>query len=114
MSGRRRFRGWVVLWALLQLALPTAATYADAMLERASVDTVFAHVESSTGATCQPVHAADCGLCHLVHNRVTPGGAPSCIPEFAAQRLLAPETHADAPAAGARGWLALPRAPPLG
>jgi hypothetical protein len=113
MSGRSTFRSCVILWALLQLALPSAATYADAMLERAGVETVFAHVESNTGATCQPVHAADCGLCHLVQNRITPCGAPSCIPEFALQRALPHDSYSDASAAAARGCLALPRAPPL-
>jgi hypothetical protein len=113
MSRRRELRGWVILWALLQLALPTAATYADAVLERASAETVFAHVESNTAATCQPVHAADCGLCHLVQTRVTPSGAPSCIPEFAPARALPPESHSDAFAAAERGRLPLPRAPPV-
>ncbi|MDB4892177.1 MAG: hypothetical protein JWL61_4032 [Gemmatimonadetes bacterium] len=113
MSGRPTFRGYVIIWALLQLALPSAATYADAMLERAGVETVFAHVESNTGATCQPVHAADCDLCHLVQNRISPGGAPTCIPDFVEQRALPPDSYIDASAAAARAWLALPRAPPL-
>lgn len=113
MSGRRTFRGWVILWALLQLALPSAATYADAMLERASVQTVFAHVESNTGATCPPVHAADCGLCHLVQNSVTPSGAPCCIPEFAAERAPQPGVQSSAPARAERGRRSLARAPPL-
>ena len=113
MSLRRKFRGWVVLWALLQLALPTAATYADAVLEGASAETVFAHVESNTGATCQPVHAADCALCHLVESRVAPSDAPSCIPEFAAQRALPPESRSIAPVGAEGGGSPLPRAPPV-
>jgi hypothetical protein len=74
---------------------------------------VLAHVESNTGTTCQPVHAADCALCHLVQTRVTPSGAPSCIPEFATQRAALVDSQANAPVVDERSWLSFPRAPPL-
>jgi hypothetical protein len=113
MSGRRKLRGWAIVWALLQLALPGAATYADAVLERDGATAAYAHVESNAGATCQPVHAAECALCHLVQTQVTPSDAPSCIPEFAADRPMPPAWRGAAPHASGRGSLALPRAPPV-
>lgn len=113
MRRRRRFRGWVLLWALLQFAAPSGAAYADALLERAGVDAPVAHVESHTDATCRPVHASDCALCHLVQHRIAPSGAPSCIPESSVHRGELPDRHQLALVAADRGRLPLPRAPPL-
>ena len=112
MSIRRTHRGWVVLWAVLQFALPTLATYADAILERESA-TVFAHLESRSDSSCRAVHSAACALCQVVHRAGTPARtatSPAC-PQ---------QSHAPVD-----GWFAQahfstlssqpgPRAPPVG
>ena len=60
--------GTRALWllaALLQLVLPGAAAWADAVLETHASRAVV-HVEAESTRDCAPAHAADCGLCrHL-------------------------------------------------
>ena len=78
MRRRWGFRGWAIVWAVLQFALPAAATYADALLERDSASAQIAHVESGSGDDCRPVHAAECALCQLVSRGSAPtANAPS-------------------------------------
>ena len=113
MSLRRAVRGWTLLWALLQFALPAAATYADAMLEREGVGAPIAHVEADGTAGCPAVHPADCAICHLVQSRITGASAPSCIPAFTIRRPAQHDTHADRPTTVAIGRVHLPRAPPV-
>ena len=72
MRRRWGFRGWAIVWAVLQFALPAAATYADAMLERESASAQTAHVESGSSDTCRPVHPAECALCQLVSREAAP------------------------------------------
>ena len=55
---------WLVA-ALLQLALPGAAAWADARLDAAGAH-ARAHVESHTTSSCARVHPPDCALCHLL------------------------------------------------
>jgi hypothetical protein len=73
MSRRRGFRVWGTVWAVLQFALPAAATFADARLERESVVASFSHVESRSDASCRPVHPAECALCQVVSRASAPG-----------------------------------------
>jgi hypothetical protein len=74
------FRVWAIVWAVLQLALPPVATFADARLERESEAYGAAHVESSSSATCRPIHAAECALCQFVsHTSALADGAPGPI-----------------------------------
>ena len=101
-----------MLWALLQFALPTAATYADAMLERAGGADVVAHIEADGTAGCPAVHPADCAICHLVHRLATPG-APEGPAVYSSSALLRPETSAGAFESAERGRLPLARAPPV-
>jgi hypothetical protein len=57
-----------VLWllgALLQLALPGAAAWADARLDAVGAHAA-AHIESHTTQSCARVHAPDCALCHFL------------------------------------------------
>lgn len=110
MRLRRRFRGWVMVWALLQFALPTAATYADALLERAGVE-AQAHVESGTGTACATVHASNCALCQVV-NRSVAGTAETCVLVDAVRRVPAHAPRASNTIVGDRGRLPLSRAPP--
>jgi hypothetical protein len=112
MRRRWGFRGWAMVWAVLQFALPAAATLADARLERDGVD-ARAHVESQSDASCRPVHRAECALCQLVWRTSTLASGPSCV--AAVVRVVVRPAIADRPwrsLAGAAD-LALARAPPL-
>jgi hypothetical protein len=111
MHWRRRFRGLMMVWALLQFALPTAASYADAVLERVSERAQGSHVESTATLSCLAVHPADCALCQLVH-RVGPAAATPCVPEILVQTPRPSETLDSGLPQSGRGRLALPRAPP--
>jgi len=51
--------------AALQLALPSAAAYADARLD-AIAATARPHVESHTTPSCTRIHVPDCALCHYL------------------------------------------------
>jgi len=77
MRRRWGFRGWAIVWAVLQFALPASATVADALLERDSAATQHAHVESASTGACRPVHSAECALCQVVSRSTTPAAAPS-------------------------------------
>jgi hypothetical protein len=78
MRRRWGFRGWAIVWAVLQFALPAAATYADARLERDASAAQVAHVESGSSDGCRPVHPAECALCQLVSRGSAPtASAPS-------------------------------------
>ncbi len=99
-----------MLWALLQFALPTAATYADALLERTGAQT-HAHVESGTGTACAPVHASECALCQVVNKAaVAPAHAGVLVDVARVVALHAP--LAVLAVLGDRGRLPLSRAPP--
>ena len=89
-----------MVWAVLQFALPAAATFGDARLEREGAASPGAHVESQSAAGCRAVHQAECGLCQVVSRATTPAPHPPSwrdiavvvrCPEAAgpAQRLLA-------------------------
>ena len=112
MSWRLRLRGWMMVWAVLQFALPTAASYADALLERAGIGARISHVESTAATSCPAAHPSDCALCQLVHRSDTPS-ATACVPLGDVHGVPARETLASIAVAGARGRLALPRAPPI-
>jgi hypothetical protein len=112
MRRRWGFRGWTIAWAVLQFALPAAATLADARLERDGLD-AQAHAESRSDASCRPVHPAECALCQLIWRTSALAAGPAC--GAAMVRVVEPRTIAD------RLWralagpadLALARAPPL-
>jgi hypothetical protein len=111
MHRRPFFRGWAVLWAVLQFALPAAVSSGDARLERESAGGAFAHVESASGKACRPVHPGHCALCQFVsHTSVLPddSGAPAIVAE--ASPTPSPATQMRVPAVLAR--LSLARAPP--
>jgi hypothetical protein len=110
MSPRRRFCGWILLWAVVQFLTPAVATYADALLERDGADAP-AHIESSTGGACRAVHPSACGLCQVVQRHGIPT-ALACPPSIATL-VVAPRASINiAPTTSVRGRLSLPRAPP--
>lgn len=101
-------------WAVLQFALPAAATLADARLERASASAQGPHIESRSEASCRPVHPAECALCQVVSRASTPAvQSHACVATIGViQPLVIGEQAWHARAGWAR--LALARAPPLG
>jgi hypothetical protein len=63
----RAVRSAWAFFALLQLALPATASWADARLEQQSLQRAgLAHVESHSTPSCGRGHLADCALCQFV------------------------------------------------
>jgi deoxycytidylate deaminase len=100
-----------MLWAVLQFALPAAATAADARVERESRMQVV-HVESDSTSACRPVHAAECALCQLITHDA---GAPvtASLPLIAATLPCGVVTEQVSSATQALGELPPARAPPI-
>lgn len=113
MRRRWGFRGWAIVWAVLQFALPAAATFADASLERRGVG-AESHAESRSDASCRPVHAAECALCQLVLRAFAPTAGPTSM--VAVVRVVERSPIGDRPwrAAADPTGRAFARAPPLG
>ena len=108
------FRGWAVVWAVLQFALPAVATYADALLERDASAAQVAHVESGSTDGCRPVHPAECALCQIVLRDPAPtSSTPSWRGVACVVELPPIEEAADHALDGARRTR-LARGPPLG
>lgn len=105
------WRVFTLLWAALQLALPSAVLLADVRLERDSQQALGAHVESGATKACRPVHPDACALCQVLSRTATPE-QPAVLPTIAAivrpssSRAIARLTTRTAAAAE------LPRAPP--
>jgi hypothetical protein len=106
------FRGWAIVWAVLQLALPPVATFADARLERESEADGATHVEASSSATCPPVHAAECALCQFVSRASAPGEGAPC-PIATSIVALPPAAARIARATSALSRLSPARGPPI-
>jgi hypothetical protein len=105
------FRGWAIVWAVLQFALPAAVTIGDARLERESAGGSRTHVESASSVACRPAHAADCALCQLVSHAAAPAHSSAASTIVAAVCAPLPSTASSRASAGpARPSLA--RAPP--
>ncbi|HUK22910.1 MAG TPA: hypothetical protein VLV45_15325 [Gemmatimonadales bacterium] len=67
-----------VLWfmaAVLQLALPTAATWADVREDVVEAGPRAIHFESHTSSTCPHAHGPDCIFCRFITTSVV-GAAP--------------------------------------
>jgi hypothetical protein len=108
----RVFRGWSVLWAVLQFALPAAVTIGDARLERESTGESITHVESASGKACRPVHPSNCALCQFVsHTSALAGDSGASTIVAAASPTPPPSAQTRVSAVLAR--LSLARAPPL-
>jgi hypothetical protein len=61
-------RGIVTVVAIMQMAMPSVASIADAWLEAARPSAAFTHAEDPARSTSTPIHAADCILCaFLIH-----------------------------------------------
>jgi hypothetical protein len=106
------FRGWAILWAVLQFALPAAATFADARLERESVGASGAHIEETSSASCRPSHPGECVLCQFLSRAASPTRSPS-LPDIVVHVGEAADSHRTAEASRGLARLGLPRAPPI-
>jgi hypothetical protein len=113
MRRRWGFRGWAIVWAVLQFALPTAAAFADARLERESVTARGSHAESRSDASCHRVHPTECALCQVVSRASAPSVQGHSCPAIVSviEQVVIAERPWRALAGSAR--LALARAPPL-
>ena len=107
------FRGWAIVWAVLQFALPTTASFADVRLERESVTATGSHAESRSDASCHRVHPTECALCQVVSRASVPsvhGDSGPAVVSVIEQAVIAERPWR--PLAGA-ARLAFARAPPL-
>jgi hypothetical protein len=112
MSPRRGvIRVVMMLWAVLQLAVPTLAVSADAAATSASIG-AHAHIEATTGASCIRVHDAECVFCQFLSNGASPAASPVPDMPAVAQVATAVEELA-APRRAAMRGIAIPRAPPV-
>ncbi|HEV7990375.1 MAG TPA: hypothetical protein VGP25_01030 [Gemmatimonadaceae bacterium] len=105
------FRGWAVLWAVLQFALSSVLTFADARLERESARAPGAHIEETAGATCRPSHPDECALCQFLSRAAMPTQSAS-LPAIAEQLRACAQPPIHGVATGTRARVSLPRAPP--
>ncbi|HEX6631920.1 MAG TPA: hypothetical protein VF048_12555 [Gemmatimonadaceae bacterium] len=103
-------RWWAIAWAVLQFALPAAASYADAGIERSSTPPA-SHIESGTTADCPPVHSADCGVCQLLSHQNATAPATCALPVVASRIGVANATPLADPGDALR-FDAPARAPP--
>ena len=107
---QRPVRLLALVWAVLQLALPLGALFADAHVAAEGAK-VVAHIESTTTDGCRPAHAEDCVVCRTLgemHGAVPlPPICPAPLPRGAPVAAV----RESAPPAAERA-LILPRGPP--
>lgn len=106
-------RVMLMLFAIVQMAMPSIASIADGWLRAQSPVEAVSHAEDKTRSNCVAVHADDCALCSVI---------AQCAPEVAAA-FVPLDTPSDA-ACSRRcvqspplhvGFLSVrPRAPPIG
>jgi hypothetical protein len=75
------FRGWAIVWAVLQFALPAGVTLADARLERESALAPGTHIESTSDISCRPSHPDECVLCQFLSRAEAPAQSAE-LPEI--------------------------------
>jgi hypothetical protein len=112
MRRRRVFRGWAILWAVLQFALPAAASFADAHVDSGNVIAPVSHVEATSGAGCRPAHPTECAICQLLSHSGTPAQETTCALVVAASSSRPVGASEVVVASDALARLPLPRAPP--
>ena len=110
-SARAPVRALMLLWAIVQIALPTAAVVADANASTAGF-TAHAHVEDKSHRACVPVHGAECVLCQYLNGLATPANGSPAAAQIALVATPPARTLIEPRAIELRG-LAIPRAPPV-
>ena len=78
----------MLLWAVLQIALPTLAVVADASASSTGV-TARAHAEDTSRRSCVPVHGADCVLCQFLSGCAAPLAHSAANTQFALAPTIA-------------------------
>ena len=107
---RRGVDAFRLLAALVQLALPGAAAWADARLDSAGAHAA-AHVESHTTSSCARIHPPDCALCHFLSAPFA--GRPAVGLRLATSDVRATRPVEPVPVRSARArFFPPPRAPP--
>jgi hypothetical protein len=109
-SGLTRF-----LWratVLVQLLVPSAASIADAQLERDAMSArAFSHVEATTTKDCVRVHPSVCALCQHLTTPLAKSEKPA-PPACTARAELPAVASGVARVVGGTQRPTLPRAPP--
>ena len=111
----RHSRSARALWlacALMQLSLPGAAAWADALTDVTPVGPRSTHFESQTTGSCPRLHPPDCALCHFLTAPRTTAERVSFALDFTARRVRLPAARAVACRAS-RLSHPQPRAPPV-
>jgi hypothetical protein len=99
-----------MLWAVLQLAVPTLAVAADAAATTASIG-ARSHIEATSDASCARVHDAECVFCQFLATGAAPAASP--VPDLPGVVDVAQAfDELAAPHRGALRGIANPRAPP--
>ena len=101
----------MMVWAVLQLAVPTIAVVADSAATTVSAG-AHAHVESRSDASCVRVHDAECVFCQFLATGAAPAGSPTGAAVAAVVRQTI-SFYAATPDAGETLGARLARAPPL-
>ena len=111
MSPRRgAFRVVMMLWAVLQLAVPPLAVAADAVATAESRG-AHAHVEATSDASCVRVHDAECVFCQFLSAGAAPAASP--VPDLPpAVHVAQAERELTSPRRVTLRGIAVPRAPP--
>lgn len=109
-SPRAPLRAFMVLWAIVQIALPTVAAVADSSASAAGL-AAHAHVEDRSHGTCVPVHGSDCVLCQYLHGLAAQRENSPPLPLLALASTEAARALAAPRAVELRG-LPVPRGPP--
>lgn len=104
-------RAFVLVCAVVQLALPVAAALGDAFLQENAPRALSGHVESTSRATCTPVHSDDCVLCRCVQHFAA-AGTDASDHSWIGVELAPPLGSADLPPTTEDDSQRLPRAPP--
>ena len=100
----------MLLWAVLQLAVPPLAVAADAIATAESRG-AHAHVEATSDASCARVHDAECVFCQFLSAGAAPAASP--VPDLPAPPQVAQAVaELTAPRRAALRGIAIPRAPP--
>jgi hypothetical protein len=110
-SLRRRFRGFALIWGVVQVILPMIVLLGDASGAKAGALRATVHVEATSSANCTRAHTDDCALCRfLSQNNAQPACADSSQPP---ERTIAPPKDAPRVSIAAAHWkLPASRAPP--
>jgi len=107
-------RGWILIAALAQAALPGVISVIDAdAAGDAATAAIRPHIESHGTPKCPRVHQEDnCALCQYVGGVLAAQPAPAPLPPGQSRALHVQSVRQELPTWRADGAPSLPRAPP--